>query len=138
MFLSNFMGNWHDSTQNCFEALLLLLFTAVTAKKGTVFDRWRFGWGGKGGGCLRGWKEEEEAGEMDKKAMLCGKTAFYASFLAKSRNYCMEDKSRRVLFFYVLRTVGYFVTCAKFTLPAFDVICSISLKKCPFPDSQLI
>ncbi len=41
---------------------------AVTAKKGTVFDRWRFGWGGKGGGCLRGSKEEEEAGEMDKKS----------------------------------------------------------------------
>ena len=40
--------------------------------------------------------------------------------------------------FYVLLTVGCFITRAKFTLPAFDVICSISLKKCPFPDSQLI
>ena len=50
---------------------------AVTAKKGTVFDRWRFGWGGKGGGCLRGSKQEEE-GEMDIKsdAVHAGKLPF--------------------------------------------------------------
>ncbi len=111
---------------------------AVTAKKGTVFDRWRFGWGGKGGGCLRGWKEEEAA-EMKKKSEAVQENClFKLLFLWRSLEIIVWKTKGGEFFFYILRTVGYSITSAKFTLPAFDVICSISLKNIGIPDSQLI